>query len=229
MLAAVEKGDARKVAEMIRQDPGFDVNEVQDGFGNRILLYACWESCRSPVIPLLLAHPDIDVNLKNTLGWTPFYYACWDGQASCVREMLKDSRVKVNEPSNSGNTPLWNAAYWSHLGVIKWWIASGREMDLGKPGDEKTDAILGAKKNELWYNEDQKTRKSEVVTLLERFKENPVETRHVVRVEVVWYDVMAAEMFALVVNCLGWITPNQGHHYHHTCGQVLQYYQKTSS
>jgi len=26
-----------------------------------------------------------------------------------------------------------------------------------------------------------------------------VETRHVVRVEVVWYDVMAAEIFALVV------------------------------
>ena len=61
--------------------------------------------------------------------------------------MLKDSRVKVNEPDNDGSTPLWCAAYYGHLDIIKWWIASGREMDLGKPGDvDKTDAIGVAKK-----------------------------------------------------------------------------------
>jgi len=42
--------------------------------------------------------------------------------------MLKDSRV--------------NAAYLGHLGVIKRWIVSGREMNLRKPGDvDKTDVI----------------------------------------------------------------------------------------
>jgi len=41
--------------------------------------------------------------------------------------------------------------------------------------------------------------KTEVVTLLERFKKNPVETRHQVRLEINWYDKSAAEMFALVV------------------------------
>ena len=55
--------------------------------------------------------------------------------------MLKDSRVKVNEPDIDGFTPLWRAAYWGHLDVIKWWIAFGREVDLGKSGDFKTDAI----------------------------------------------------------------------------------------
>ena len=104
--------------------------------------------------------------------------------------MLKDSRVKVNEPKNEGCTPLWRAAFSGFLDVIKWWIASGREMDFGTPGDvETTDAIGGAKK----YG------KTEVVTLLERFKENPVATRHVVRAEIGWYDEAAAEMFALVV------------------------------
>jgi len=58
-----------------------------------------------------------------------------------VREMLNDSRVLLNEPDLSGETPLWFAANWGHLDVIKWWIASGREMDLGKPGDFKTDAV----------------------------------------------------------------------------------------
>jgi len=56
--------------------------------------------------------------------------------------MLKDSRVKVNEPNNDGETPLWGAAYSGRLDTIKWWISSGREMDLGISGDiDKTDAI----------------------------------------------------------------------------------------
>ena len=104
--------------------------------------------------------------------------------------MLKDSRVKVNEPNGYRETPLWCAAYNGHLDVIKWWIASGREMNLGKPGDVlKTDAIGVAKKKG----------KNEVVTLLERFQENPVETRDAVRLELGLLDGLAAEMFALVV------------------------------
>ena len=152
-----------------------------------------WRTCnsdsRSAVIPLLLAHPGIDVNVRDIYGYTPFWNACY-GYPSCVREMLRDSRVKVNQPDDDGETPLWWAANNVHLGVIRWWIASGREMDLGKPGDvDKTDAIGLARENH----------QAEVVTLLERFKENPVETRHAMRLEVGWYDDAAAEMFALVV------------------------------
>ena len=63
-------------------------------------------------------------------------------------------------------------------------------MNLGKPGDiHKTDANGGAKQND----------ETEVVTLLERFQENPVKTRHVVRLELGWYNEAAAQMFALVV------------------------------
>jgi len=59
-----------------------------------------------------------------------------------------------------------------------------------EPGDvDETDAIGVAKKEG----------ETEVVTLLERFKENPVETRHQVRVELGLADDLAAEMFALVV------------------------------
>ena len=39
----------------------------------------------------------------------------------------------------------------------------------------------------------------EVVALLERFKESSEETRHAVRVELGWYDDLAAGIFALVV------------------------------
>ena len=141
MLAAVETGDVKMLAELMRQDPGFDVNMDQNGHGYTLLHHACREDSRFPVIPLLLAHPDINVNVKDVDGATPFYYACF-GSPSCARELLKDSRVKENEPNDYGNTPLYIAAYWGCLDTIKVWIASGREMDLGKPGDvEKTDAI----------------------------------------------------------------------------------------
>jgi len=173
----------------MRQDPGFNVNTRLDYYGRTLLHHACNRNSRSAVIPILLAHPDINVNVKDKDGQTPFYCAC-SGYTSCVRELLKDSRVKVNEPDEYEQTPLLNAAYSGNLDVFKWWIASGRDMDLGKPGDiHKMDAIGVA----------MKIGKTEVATLLERFKKNPVETRHVMRVEIGWYDELAAEMFALVV------------------------------
>ena len=96
------------------------------------------------------------------------------GFTSCVREMLKDSRVKVNEPNNDGRTPLWWAAYLGKLDAIKLWIASGREMDLGTPGDlYKTDAIGGAKSKG----------KTVIATLLERFESDAAKTRGEVRKE----------------------------------------------
>ena len=158
----------------MKQDPGFDVNlVVVDDYGDTILHSACQESNRSTVIPLLLAHPGIDVNVKNNGGQTPFYCACY-GYTPCVREMLKDSRVEVNEPNNDGITPLFWAACDGHLDIIKWWIASGREMDLGIPGDvDWTDAIGGAKSQG----------KTEVATLLERFESDAAKTRSEVRKE----------------------------------------------
>jgi len=73
MLAAVWNGDAKKLAELMKQDPGFNVNK-QDGEGHTLLHDACNGDWRSAVISLLLAHPDIDVNFKSSGGTTPFYF-----------------------------------------------------------------------------------------------------------------------------------------------------------
>ena len=145
MLAAVYDGDAKKMAELIRQDPGFKVNMAVGGPGWTLLHFACEVDSRSAVIPLLLAHPGINVNARNKWGSTPFSCTCANGHTSCVRELLKDSRVKVAEAYRDGTTPLFWAAFWGRLDVIKWWIASGREIDLGKPGDANTGAIEVAK------------------------------------------------------------------------------------
>ena len=93
----VEKGDAKELAVLMRQDSGFNVNEEDENYGWTFLHHACKADHRSLVIPLLLAHPDINVNVKDIAGWTPFYHTCWSGSTPCVRELLKDLRVKVNQ------------------------------------------------------------------------------------------------------------------------------------
>ena len=190
MKAAVESGDAKKVAELIKQDPGFNVNMVMNRIWFTLLHVACFDDSRSAVIPLLLAHPDIDANSSDRFGRTPFNLACEYGHTPCIREMLKDSRVKVNEPNDDGRTPLFWATWGGHFDVIRWWIASGRETDFGKPGDvNKTDVIGVATERSS----------REVVTLLERFQSDTAKTRHAVRVELGLLDELAGEMFALVV------------------------------
>jgi len=77
-LAAVWNGDAKKLAKLMRQDAGFKVNMDQDGRGHTLLHQACDRDWRSAVIPLLLAHPDIDVNVKTKSGETPFILLAMD-------------------------------------------------------------------------------------------------------------------------------------------------------
>ena len=72
-MAAVESGDVKMLAELMRQDPDFNVNMWLDGYGYTLLHHACQGDSRSAVIPLLLAHPDIDVNVKTKYGDTPFF------------------------------------------------------------------------------------------------------------------------------------------------------------
>jgi len=185
--AAASNADVEGMTRILRNNPNFDVNGRYDGNWTA-LIEACAKGHDS-IVSLLLAHPDIDVNLKSRVGATPLSYAC-GGSTSCVRLLLKDSRVKVNEPDKVGYTPLLWAVTDSQLDIIKWWIASGREMDLGRPGDPyKTDAIGVARR----------TGKQEVVTLLERFRRDSAQTRHAVRVELGLLDEAAAEVFALVV------------------------------
>jgi hypothetical protein len=62
-------------------------------------------------------------------------------------------------------------------------------MDLGEPRNYWNDAIGEAKV----------MGRTEVVSLLKRFRDHPEETRYEVRVEFGWLDEMAAELFAVVV------------------------------
>jgi len=180
---AAFNGEVEKVKKILRENPSLKVNSP-GYFSDTVLYHAC-ENGYDSIVSILLAHPDIDVNQKDQDGKTPFMTACFNGNTSCVRLLLQDHRVMVNEPSNNGNTPLKWAAYHGHHDVIKWWIVWTRDGS----GNLETDAIRKAKNRCM----------TEVVDLLERFKESPERTRYQVRVELGLVDEMAAKMFSLVV------------------------------
>ena len=187
---AANGGKVEEVKDILRKNPSLNVNwKNEERSASTALVAACWNGHYS-VVSILLAHPGIDPNLKNKNGDTPFMIACYSGNTSCVRLLLQDLRVIGNEPDNEGETPLYWVASNGHQDVIKWWIASGREMDLGTPGDIfKTDAIGTARQK----------RKTEVVSLLQRFKSDPTKTRHAIRVELGLLDELATGVLALVV------------------------------
>jgi len=170
--SAAYHGRAEEVKSILRKNPSLNVNWKNEEVRAMSALFVACVNGHHSVVSILLAHPDIDPNLKNSIGWTPFLAACYNGNTSCVR-LLQDQRVMVYEPRNDGRTPLRVAAYWGRHDVIKLWISSGREMNLGTPGDSRTDAIGTAKQE----NE------TEVVSLLERFKSDAARTRSEVRME----------------------------------------------
>ena len=105
MDLAAQSGDVEDLRENLRQNPTHDVNHRYRG-GWTLLHVACYNDSDS-VLPLLLEHPDIDVNQKDDWEQTPFILSFERGHVACIRRMLKDSRVKVNEPNDEGHTPLW--------------------------------------------------------------------------------------------------------------------------
>ena len=173
----VKDGKVEEVKEILRSNPNLKINWKNDKDNDRTALVSACQNGHDSIVSILLAHPDIDANSKGSNGYTPFNSARANGKTSCVRLLLHDSRVNPNEPNNSGETPLRNGAAAGQLAFIKLWIASGREMDLGKPGDAKTvawtDAIGKAKQ----------LGKTEVASLLERFKSDATKTRSEVRKE----------------------------------------------
>jgi len=166
-------GRVEDVKSILRKNPSLNVNWKNEEIDSETALHAACYKGHDSVVSILLAHPDIDPNLKNKFGDTPFLFACFYGRTSCVRLLLQDQRVMVHEPTNPGSTPLRWAAYYGRHDVIKWWIASGREMNLGTPGDSYTDTIGAAKKE----------KKTEVVSLLERFKSDAGKTRSEIKTE----------------------------------------------
>jgi len=81
---AARDGKVEEVKSILRKNPSLNVNwKTEEILANTALVAAC-EKGHDSVVSILLAHPDVDPNLKNTVGSTPFLIACAHGNTSCA-------------------------------------------------------------------------------------------------------------------------------------------------
>ena len=120
---------------------------------------------------------------------------CLNGHVAVVWVLLKDLRVNVTLGDLDQCTPLWLASYNGRHEVIECLIASGRDLgDINKQGwdsglERDCTALEIARENN----------QTEVVSLLQRFRTNPMKTRHEIRVRLGVLDELAAYLFALTI------------------------------
>ena len=59
------------------------------------------------LLEVLLAHPTVDVNMRNNLSWTPLMMACmFGGQEDIVRRLCQATNIKLNMRDDDGFTAL---------------------------------------------------------------------------------------------------------------------------
>jgi len=176
------------VREILARHPELDLNHFGAQSPDSTPLH---EACRlghTDIVSLLLGHPGIDVNPRNSLGETPFYHACLHGHSAVVKLLMKDSRVDVNCAARETFSSLWWVAFHGKMDILRWMIASGIPLNVGRD-DAGAAGVLSPRKHAS----------PEVSGLLERFKRDPAGTRVRIRLELGFYDEEAAQVFALVV------------------------------
>jgi len=190
---AARDGLVEEVLSLLRDNPGLNVNWGDSD--QYTALHSASLRGHVEAAKVLLAHPDINVNCKASDGETPVLLGCLSGRVPIIRLMLKDPRVDVTVADNMGCTPLWWVSFWGKHEVVEWLMASGRDLEViinlkGKGFDGRESIPLEIARG---------MGKSEVASLLERFIDNPTQTRRAIRVKLGVLDEQAAEVFALTV------------------------------
>jgi len=189
---ATESGNVSEVSSLFSDNPGIDVNWTHDRGLTALHVASCQGHVE--VVKLLLAYPNINVNVKDNSARTPLSLGCMSGQVTVV-QLLKDPRVDVTLADLNGRTPLW-ASCAGRPEVIECLISSGR--DLGDIKNKKgRDSGDGKDKTALEIA--RKNKQTEAVQLLERFIDNPTLTRHELRVKLGMLDELAAQLYAVPV------------------------------
>ena len=77
----------------------------------------------------LLATPSIDVNLADSRGRSPLFWACGSGRSSAVRLLLSHSSIKVNAMTSRTETALSWACSSGHVSCVKLLLQRG-DLDV---------------------------------------------------------------------------------------------------
>ena len=180
------------VLSLLCDHPGLNVNWENKQTHSWTALHFASLHDRIEVVKLLLAHPRINVNVRDKYRQTPFLLGCANGAVSVARLLLKDPRVDITLCDYYECTPLWKASCNGQLQVVEWLIASSKNLaDLNKKGRR------GAKEFSALEIAQENTQTG--VELLEKFLDNPALTRHEICVKLGVLDELAAELYAITV------------------------------
>jgi hypothetical protein len=177
-----------EVSAILEEHPDDLEINWRNQWGRTCILYAC-NIDSVECLALLLAYPGIDVNLSDNYRGTPLHEACAQNAIECVKLMLLDPRVDVKAYCSAGFTAAYIAVVMGHMEIIKWWIVSGRELEVSGPRDFHTFRNLreNAGKLETWE-------------LVARFNKDPEGTRNQLRQELDPHDDLS-EIGKRLQNC----------------------------
>ena len=91
----------------MRDNPDLDINWANEEDERRTALHFASRYNHIEVVKLLLAHPGINVNLRELNESTAFSICRCNGYGSLVEMLLKDPRVQKDEDPS-----LWTEALW---------------------------------------------------------------------------------------------------------------------
>jgi len=213
-----------EVKEILKGHPGVNVNWQNSKFIEWTALHRACSSGSDSIVSLLLAHPDIDVNLKTKDGKTGFWLACSDGSASSVRLLLRDARVDVSLSDARGLTPLQRCVSQGYVDSIKWWIVSGRTLDLNDPAFLASEGNSGVRKEKAAKSSEMRKGgggpgagdnkgKSEAMTLLHKFRENPEKSREEIRKELGIAGEFNSPAIKNLLDSMLLLLPSDPHHF----------------
>jgi ankyrin repeat protein len=178
-----------------------------------------------PLVKSLSLDPEVNLNIRDLSGWTPFFYACDSGRMEIVRYLLdfKERTIDLNLKTDLGTTPFSHACHCDQKEIVEVLLGDER-IDLNATNNNESTPLwrvsfagnLGVVKMLLASGRQIDTTKrntyegtaaeiakkrghDDISLLLESFEKDPKGIRHTLRVELRYPTESAADIFALIV------------------------------
>ena len=219
---AIYDDDVEALKQALLQAPsGFNINTHAIGGYDRTAFNNTCAYGKPKCAQFLRTHPDVDVNVRTNLsgGETPLISACWWNQLSIVKMLLADPRVNASLTDNHNCTALWTAiSQYRHkdaLEIIERLIVSGKDLgNVNQRGQSMQCSgtipellnIIVVGNGTYWGNvhPDLLSLRRNLQTLVEGFLQDPLGTRHKLRLKYnddccAYNEVDAVDLFALII------------------------------
>ena len=116
-------------------------------------------------VSLILCHENVNVNLQNINGYTPFSFACLYDVDQVVWMLIQDARVDVNLENQYGCSPLFLACANEFTNVVRIILSYGRWLNVNAKDITGITALQVSKKIDA----------IDIVNLIEEYHINPTE------------------------------------------------------